>query len=156
LARKVTVELPHPPGETAMTVVLGPYPLCPACRETNGGLIAVQHRQVHLRAHGKESCVDRGLAGLIANLWDVCDTRSCCENENGRAYVVPTLDTQAAAERLLASIGLSPELRDGVLYFHAPQSAHLYDALYVRQSLERPNGRVMSWRVDENGRFNAL
>lgn len=47
-----------------MPVILGPYPLCPMCRETNGGLIAVRHRQVHLRAHGQQACVDRGLAGL--------------------------------------------------------------------------------------------
>jgi hypothetical protein len=116
-----------------MTVVLGPYPLCPACRATNGGLVAVQHRQVHLRAHGKQACVDRGLAGLIANLWAVCDTRSCCEDEDGWAYVVAAVDTRAAAERMLAQLGLNPVLRDGALYFRAAPSSHLEDADHVRR-----------------------
>ena len=86
---------------------------------TNGGLIAVRHRQVHLRAHGKEACVDRGLAGLLAGLWAVCDTRSCCENAGGRAYVVPTADTCDAAVEMLTRLRLRPEVVDGTVYFRA-------------------------------------
>ena len=123
----------YSPGEY---VVLGPYPLCALCREVNGGLVAVRHRQVHLRAHGKQSCVDRGLAGLIANLWAVCDTRSCCEDDNGRAYVVPTTDMHEAAERLLVKLGLRPESEDGTIYFRVPTSLRLHEAEFVRRALE--------------------
>jgi hypothetical protein len=100
-----------------MAIVLGPYPLCALCQKTNGGLIAVRHRQVHLVAHGKEACVDRRLADLIVRLWAVCDTRSCCEDENGRAYVVPTVDTREAAEDLLTERGISYVNERGFLYF---------------------------------------
>jgi tetratricopeptide (TPR) repeat protein len=123
----------YSPGEY---VVLGPYPLCALCREVNGGLVAAMHRQVHLRAYGKQSCVDRGLAGLIACLWAVCDTRSCCEDDNGRAYVVPTTDTHEAAERLLVKLGLRPESEDGAIYFRVPTSLRLHDAEFVRRALE--------------------
>ena len=122
----------YSPGEY---VVLGPYPLCALCREVNGGLVAVRHPQVHVRAHGKQSCVDRGLAGLIANLWAVCDTRSCCEDDNGKAYVVPSPDTHEAAERLLVKLGLRPESKDGTIYFRVPTSLRLDDAELVRRAL---------------------
>lgn len=139
-----------------MAVVLGPYPLCAACRKANGGLVAVQHRQVHLRAHGKEACVYRGLAGLIAHLWAVCDTRSCCENDNGRAYVVPTPDTREELERLLARVGLPAAKKEGLLYFPVPRSFRLHDAEFVRRALEQPRGQAVRWRVDKNGRFEGL
>jgi hypothetical protein len=136
-----------------MSVVLGPYPLCPRCQQTNGGLIAVRHRQVHLRAHGKEACVDRGLAGLLTNLWAVCDTRSCCENDRGRAYVVPTADTCGAAAQLLTQLGLRPSLVDGIIYFQTPTSFRLDDADQVRRVLEQPGGTKLRWRVNESGTF---
>ena len=136
-----------------MPVVLGPYPLCPACRLTNGGLIAVRHRQVHLQAHGKQACVDRGIAGLLANLWTVCDTRSCCENDGGRAYVVPTAESCDAATQLMADLGLRPAVVDGVIYFPMRESFHLDDAVQVRRRLQRPTGIQATWRVNDSGVF---
>src|SRR5262245_36829896 len=100
-----------------MVVELGPYPLCEACKKVNGGLVSVQHRQVHLRAHGKQACVDRRLARLITRLWAVCDTRSCCEDDDGYAYVVPTMDTRQAAEDLLTALGIRYSLDQGILFF---------------------------------------
>ncbi|WP_280258478.1 hypothetical protein [Nocardia abscessus] len=62
-------------------VVLGPYPLCAECERTNGGLVAVRHRQHHVRAGGRQSCVDHGLVPIIATLWERgCDTRNSCQN----------------------------------------------------------------------------
>lgn len=139
-----------------MAVVLGPYPLCAACRKVNGGLVAVQHRQVHVRAHGKEACVDQGLAGLMTHLWAVCDTRSCCENDKGRAYVVPTPETREAAEQLLTRVGLRPATEEGIIYFPVPRSFRLHDAEFVRRASEQPHGQTMRWRVDGNGRFGVL
>ncbi|MFB9445408.1 hypothetical protein Dvina_18870 [Dactylosporangium vinaceum] len=136
-----------------MQVVLGPYPLCPACRKTNGGLIAVSHRQVHLRAHGKEACVDRGVAGLLANLWAVCDTRSCCENDSGRAYIVPTAETCDAAAQFLTTVGLRPEVLDGIIYFEVPGSPRLDDAESVRRARQRPTGMQATWYVNSVGMF---
>jgi len=136
-----------------MPVVLGPYPLCPACRKTNGGLIAVGHRQVHLRAHGKEACVDQGVAGLLASLWAVCDTRSCCENDGGRAYVVPTADSCDVATQLLADLGLHPTVVDGIVYFRMPDSFRLDDVEQVRRRLQRPTGIQTNWRVNDSGVF---
>lgn len=129
-----------------MSVVLGPYPLCPACRKTNGGLVAVRHRQVHLRAHGKEACVDRGIAGLLASLWAVCDTRSCCEDEDGQAYVVPTRDTCDAAAQLLTRLGLHPTVVDGTIYFRMPDSFGLDDVEQVHRRLQRPAVMQVNWR----------
>jgi hypothetical protein len=101
-------------------VVLGPHPLCDACKQVNGGLVAVRHRQVHVRAHGKESCVDQGLAEIVTGLWAVCATRSCCEDEGGRAYVVPEAGQALAAEEFLAGLGIRVENEGGVLYFTLP------------------------------------
>src|SRR5215475_8435792 len=101
-----------------MVVVLGPYPLCDQCQETNGGLVAVAHRQIHLRAHGKEACVDEGLVGLIDRLWTVCDTTSSCEDDNGRAFVIPTDETLGAAEEMLTTLGIAYENEAGALFFH--------------------------------------
>jgi hypothetical protein len=134
-------------------VVLAPYPLCPACREVNGGLVAVRHRQVHLRAHGREACVDRGLAGLLAHLWAVCETRGCCEDEGGRAYVVPTPETRPAAVDLLIRAGLDPTASEGVLWFRVPPGARLDDAEFVGRVLDRPPVREWRWRADTEGRF---
>ncbi|MEU4156373.1 hypothetical protein [Actinoplanes sp. NPDC026670] len=104
-----------------MAVELGPFPLCPRCQETNGGLVAVRHRQVHVEIAGKQACVDQGLAGVIAALWPVCDTRSCCEDDDGRAYVVPTSETTDAAEAALTGLGLTVERTpEGVLHFTLP------------------------------------
>lgn len=139
-----------------MPVVLGPYPLCPTCQKTNGGLIAAKHRQIHLRAHGREACVDAGLAGLLACLWAVCETRSCCENDRGRAYVVPTADTCEAAKHLLTRLGLRPTNLDGTIYFHRPSSFRLDDAGQVRRVLEQPGGAHSRWRVNENGVFEPV
>ncbi|MEV0397643.1 hypothetical protein [Polymorphospora rubra] len=136
-----------------MAVVLGPYPLCVACRKVNGGLVAVRHRQVHVRAHGRQSCVDRGLAGLIPHLWAVCETRSCCEDDGGKAYVYATLDTVDAAEELLTRLGLHVTKTEGALTFPVPRSLDLHDAESVRRALEQPHGRTSRWRVDGAGRF---
>jgi hypothetical protein len=116
-------------------VVLGPHPLCELCLKTNGGLVSVRHRQVHVRAHGKESCVDSGLAGLMAHLWKVCDTRSCCEEDGGLAYVVATTQTQAAAVEFLTRLGLDPRVEQGFIRFRVPTSLRLDDAESVRQAL---------------------
>jgi hypothetical protein len=131
-----------------MVVVLGFYPLCEQCKGTNGGLVAVSHRQVHLRANGKEACVDRGLAGLMAKLWAVCDTRSCCEDENGRAYVVPTVGTREAAEQFLTSLGIPFDVEHGVLYFRLPA-----DSQEISAPRKLDKGEVIRWRVDESGKF---
>ncbi|MFI7425456.1 hypothetical protein ACIBPB_00565 [Micromonospora sp. NPDC049836] len=136
-------------------VVLGPYPLCPACREVNGGLVAARHPQVHVRAHGREACVDRGLAGLIVHLWAVCETRSCCEDDNGAAYVVPTPDTRAAAEELLTRLGLRVTTSAGILHFAVPPGFRLGDAEFVRRALARPPAGEVRWRVGESGRFET-
>ncbi|WP_346129473.1 tetratricopeptide repeat protein [Lentzea roselyniae] len=101
-------------------VVLGPYPLCDTCKQFSGGLVAVRHRQIHVRAHGKEACVDQGLAEIVTGLWAVCATRSCCEDEGGRAYVVPVPGQAPAAEEFLAGLGLRVENEGGVLYFRLP------------------------------------
>ena len=100
-----------------MVVVLGPYPLCDQCQETSGGLVAVGHRQIHLRAHGKEACVDEGLVGLVDRLWTVCDTTSSCEDDNGRAFVIPTEETVGAAEEMLTTLGITYENEAGALFF---------------------------------------
>jgi hypothetical protein len=134
-----------------MPVVLGPYPLCPACRVTNGGLISVSHRQVHLRAHGKQACIDRGLAGLLTNLWAVCETRSCCENNGGRAYVVPTAETCDAAVDMVTRLRLHPWVRDGIIYFQVP-AFRLDDAETIRRALDQPEVR---WRA-AGGRFEPV
>jgi hypothetical protein len=134
-----------------MPVVLGPYPLCPICRETNGGLVAVRHPQVHLRAHGKEACVDRGIAGLLAGLWAVCDTRSCCEDDDGRAYVVPTAETGEAAVRLLTDLGLRPAVADGIVFFRMRESFRLDDPAWVRRQLRRPTGVEVRWQASGGG-----
>ncbi|GAA1861847.1 hypothetical protein [Asanoa iriomotensis] len=104
-----------------MTVELGPFPLCDRCQETNGGLVATRHRQVHVGVAGKESCVDQGLVGVVATLWTVADTVSCCEDDGGRAAVVPTPETADAAERALTGLGLRIErTADGALRFALP------------------------------------
>ncbi|GAA1861778.1 hypothetical protein [Asanoa iriomotensis] len=104
-----------------MVVELGPYPLCDRCRRTNGGLVATRHRQVHVSVAGQEACVDQGLAGVIAALWPLCSTRACCEDDDGRAYVVPTADTANAAESALVALGLDVErTADGTLRFTLP------------------------------------
>lgn len=99
--------------------------------------MAVRHRQVHLRAHGKESCVDSGIAGLMASLWAVCDTRSCCEDEGGRAYLVATQETEREARNLLAMLGLNPRTENGGLSFQVPEPAWLHDAAAVRLAVEQ-------------------
>jgi hypothetical protein len=101
-------------------VVLGPHPLCDACKQVSGGLVAVRHRQVHVRAHGKESCVDQGLAEIVTGLWAVCATRSCCEDEGGRAYVVPEVGQAPAAEEFLTGLGIRVENEGGFLCFTLP------------------------------------
>ncbi|GAA0485379.1 hypothetical protein Ade02nite_08860 [Paractinoplanes deccanensis] len=140
-------------GRVMKPLALGPYPLCPSCRLINGGLIAVSHRQVHLRAHGKEACVDRGIAGLLACLWAVCDTRSCCENDGGKAYVVPTADTCDAAVRMLADLGLDPEVTDGVVSFQERGTLRLDSVEHVRRRLQGRSGIMTIWRVNGSGVF---
>ena len=93
-----------------MTVRLGPYPLCAACQRTNGGLTHAAHPQRHIEAHGQAACVDEELADLIAQLWAVCETKSCCQDEDGRAYMTPTPETRAAAEAWLVERGIPCEV----------------------------------------------
>ncbi|MET8832849.1 hypothetical protein ABZV78_02885 [Micromonospora sp. NPDC004540] len=97
--------------------------------------------------------MDRGVAGLLASLWAVCDTRSCCENEDGRAYVVPTADTCDAATQSLANLGLHPTVVDGIVYFRMPDSFRLDDVEQVRRRLQRPTGIQANWRVNGRGVF---
>jgi hypothetical protein len=134
-----------------MDRVLGPYPLCPRCRRTNGGLVAVRHRQIHLRAAGRQACVDRGLAGLIACLWEVCETTSCCEEAGDEAYVVPTEETGEAAVALLAGLRLSPRVEDGTVYFRP--AYYLADRDEVRRRMARPPSTQWHWRVTAAGVF---
>jgi hypothetical protein len=134
-----------------MVVVLGPYPLCGACVKTNGGLVSVRHQQAHVAAHGKESCVDRGLAGLIVHLWSVCETYSCCEDDGGLAYVVASAETRAAAVDLLERLGLEPRIEEGFVRFRVPEYPRLDDAEEVRQALVGPQHTLITLRVDENG-----
>lgn len=101
-----------------MTVRLGPYPLCEACQRTNGGLTHVRHPQRHIEAHGQAVCVDEELADLLIQLWAVCETKSCCQDDGGRAYVTPTQATRAAAEKWFAEQGIPRELDErGRLWF---------------------------------------
>jgi hypothetical protein len=80
--------------------------------------------------------VDQGLVGLLANLWAVCDTRSCCQDDSGRAYVVPTAKTCGAAVGMLTRLGLRPSVMDGIVWFEIPTSLPLDDVDQVRRALE--------------------
>jgi hypothetical protein len=122
---------------------------------TNGGLVAVRHRQIHLHAHGKEACIDRGIVGLLASLWAVCDTRSCCEDDGGRAYVIPTSDTRAAAVDMLTRLGLRPRTVGGIVWFDNATALHLDDIDAVRRAAEQPQGRQVRWRV-RDGKFELV
>ncbi|MFE9575396.1 tetratricopeptide repeat protein [Nocardia sp. NPDC006044] len=103
-------------------VVLGPYPLCAQCEQTNGGLVAVGHPQRHVRANGRESCVDQGLADIITALWNAnCDTRNSCQDADGDALVVPAIGHVAAAIDVLAQIGIQARNDNGALYFPLPR-----------------------------------
>ncbi|GAA4586081.1 hypothetical protein GCM10023194_31080 [Planotetraspora phitsanulokensis] len=97
--------------------------------------------------------MDRGIAGLLASLWAVCDTRSCCENEGGRAYVVPTAVSRDAATQLLSNLGLHPTVVDGIVYFRMSDSFRLDDVAQVRRRLQRPTGIQVTWRVNDSGVF---
>lgn len=102
-------------------VVLGPYPLCAQCEQTNGGLVAVRHRQRHVRANGREACVDEALADIITALWKAnCDTRNNCQDVDGEAFVVPAMGHAAAAMDVLARIGIQARNDHGELYFRLP------------------------------------
>ncbi|AEK40653.1 hypothetical protein RAM_10815 [Amycolatopsis mediterranei S699] len=50
--------------------------------------------------------MDAELADLLMELWAVCVTKSCCQDEGGRAYVTPTRETRAAAEAWLVERGI--------------------------------------------------
>ncbi|MFF2550539.1 hypothetical protein ACFVUS_06035 [Nocardia sp. NPDC058058] len=102
-------------------VILGPYPLCRYCEQTNGGLIAVRHRQIHIRAADRESCVDHKLTDIITTLWNRgCDTRSSCQDENGRAMVTPAAGHADLAVNILADMGIHTDEVDGLVYFTLP------------------------------------
>ncbi|MEJ3745560.1 hypothetical protein WEI85_19995 [Actinomycetes bacterium KLBMP 9797] len=100
--------------------------------------------------------MDRGLVGLLASLWAVCETRSCCEDEGGQAYVVPTVESCDAAVEMLIKLGLRPKDVGGIVYFQTPTSFRLDDAEQVRQVLEQPGGAQLLWRVNENGAFGPV
>jgi hypothetical protein len=135
-----------------MVNVLGPYPLCEACIKTNGGLISVRHEQVHVRAHGKESCVDRGIAGLMVHLWEVCDTFSCCERSRGLGYAVVSTETTGAAVDVLERLGLEPRIEEDLIRFRVPKDLRLDDAEAVRRALAGAQ-RTLTLRVDNNGKW---
>lgn len=102
-------------------VVLGPYPLCALCEQTNGGLVAVRHRQRHIQAGGRESCVDHGLSTIIATLWEHgCDTRNSCQDVEARAMVTPVIGQAQLAVNILADMGIHADTEDGTVYFSAP------------------------------------
>ncbi|MFS8521282.1 MAG: hypothetical protein FWJ87_07890 [Micromonosporaceae bacterium] len=68
--------------------------------------------------------MDIHLASLMARWWEVCDITSSCQDYHGRAYVRPTAETAAAAERYLREdLGLEVEAEDGVLWFRLPEQA---------------------------------
>ncbi|MEV6557427.1 tetratricopeptide repeat protein [Nocardia sp. NPDC051756] len=103
-------------------VVLGPYPLCAQCEQTNGGLIAVRHRQRHIRANGREACVDLAMVDIITTLWKAnCDTRSNCQDTDGHALVVPATGHASEAMAVLAGIGIQARNDNGELHFRLPQ-----------------------------------
>lgn len=96
--------------------VLGPYPLCADCRAVNDGLVATRHRQVHVAANGRESCVDERLAAIMPTLWAVCATTSSCQGDS-HAYVTPADGQADAAEAVLTDLGFAVERHDGDLRF---------------------------------------
>jgi hypothetical protein len=104
-----------------MEVRLGRYPLCQRCRERNGGLVATRHRQVHVTVGGRESCVDEGLALVMAGVWTVGDTVTCCEDDDGRAYIVAAPGSRDAVAEYLRSLGFAVGGVDGRLSFPLPQ-----------------------------------
>jgi hypothetical protein len=104
-----------------MDVDRGRFPMCESCRQVHGGQALTWHRQVHVSAHGRQSCVDEHLAGLMVGLWEVCDTTDSCADHNGRAYVVPTPGTALAAEQFLTGLGLTVDNEAGALYFRIPE-----------------------------------
>ncbi|WP_181725388.1 tetratricopeptide repeat protein [Nocardia gipuzkoensis] len=102
-------------------VVLGPYPLCAQCEQTNGGLVAVRHRQRHIQAGGKQSCVDHGLSAIIATLWEHgCDTRNSCQDVDTRAMVTPAAGQTQLAVNILADMGIHADTVDCTVYFSLP------------------------------------
>lgn len=107
--------------ELSGKVVLGPYPLCAECERTNGGLVAVRHRQIHVRAAGRESCVDHALRTIIARLWENgCDTRNSCQDFDSRAMVVPVAGQTRLAVEALARMGIHAEVVDTAVFFPLP------------------------------------
>ncbi|MEU4517362.1 hypothetical protein AB0F52_01435 [Amycolatopsis sp. NPDC024027] len=92
-----------------MTVRLGPYPLCETRQSVNGSLTHVRHPQQHIEAHGQAACLDEKLAELLVQLWAARETKSCCQDEDGRAYVTPTRETRAAGEAWFAERGIPCE-----------------------------------------------
>lgn len=92
-----------------MSVRLGPYPLREQCQRTNGGLTHAAHPQIHLSTHGQSACVDEELVDLLVQLWAVYETKSCCQDEGGRAYVTPTRETRREAEVWLRERGIPCE-----------------------------------------------
>ncbi|GAA5172880.1 MULTISPECIES: hypothetical protein [Amycolatopsis] len=111
-----------------MTSRLGPFALCPACQKRNSGLLHAQHPQRHITAHGQAACVDAGLAGLLPELWAVCETISSCQGEDGWAYITPTPETRQATAGWFSTRDLRHYWGErGRLYFElraAQQAAH--------------------------------
>lgn len=102
-------------------VVLGPYPLCAVCEAVNGGLVAVRHRQRHVRVGERQACVDSEIADILETLWEHgCDTVSCCEDTDGKAEVVPARGQADRVAEVLADMGIRAEVTDGVVRFDRP------------------------------------
>ncbi len=81
----------------------------------------VKHRQRHISANGRQSCVDESMADIITTLWTSgCDTRNCCQDIDGRALVVPAAGQASQAIEILAGIGIQAQAEDGSLYFPLP------------------------------------
>jgi len=64
--------------------------------------------------------VDEGIADILVALWDVCDTVSCCQDDDGRASVTPATGQTATAEAKLLELGHNIVNEGGVLYFRLP------------------------------------
>ena len=129
-----------------MEVRLGPFPLCDACRERNGGLVATLHRQVHVKVGERESCVDEDLAGLVARVWTVGDTVSACQDsaEHGRAYIVPEPDSREPVAALLRDLGLDVSDEDGWLYLRLPRSVSPEPPDWSRIDIAAPLPEVLA------------
>lgn len=69
---------------------------------------------------------------------------------------MPTAQTCDAAAALLTTLGLSPSIVNGTIYFTVPTTYLLHDADFVRQLLQHPPHPQKRWRVNNSGAFEEL